>query len=78
MIRYASSEDTQGRVPNLGYGLFLKTQIGTTFKRTGNFSERRRLSEPLKALKRHFQHSRADSCVKKVPKIDCYFLLIKL
>ena len=28
----------------------------------------------LKALKRHFQHSQANSCVKKVPKIDCYFL----
>ena len=29
----------------------------------------------LKALKCHFQHSRAESCVKKVPKIDRYFLL---
>ena len=29
----------------------------------------------LKALKRHLQHSQADSCVKKIPKIDCYFLL---
>ena len=29
----------------------------------------------LKALKRHFQHSQADSCVKNVPKIDRYFLL---
>ena len=28
----------------------------------------------LKALKRHFQHSQANSCVKKVPKIDRYFL----
>ena len=27
----------------------------------------------LKALKRYFQHSQADSCVKKVPKIDRYF-----
>ena len=29
----------------------------------------------LKALKRHFQHSQADSCEKKVPKIDRYFRL---
>ena len=29
----------------------------------------------LKALKRNFQHSQADSCIKKVPKIDRYFLL---
>ena len=29
----------------------------------------------LKALKRHFQHSQADSCVKKVPKMDYYFRL---
>ena len=28
----------------------------------------------LKALKCNFQHSQADSCVKKVPKIDRYFL----
>ena len=58
------------------------------FNGTGNFCERRR-REPLggvgacphrkfsnlKALKRNFQHSQADSCVKKVSKIDCYFLL---
>ena len=30
-------------------------------------------SESLKT--RHFQHSQADSCVKKVPKIDRYFFL---
>ena len=29
----------------------------------------------LKALKRNFQHSQADSCVKTVPKSDRYFLL---
>ena len=29
----------------------------------------------LKALKRHFQHSQANSCAKKVPKIDGYFLI---
>ena len=29
----------------------------------------------LKALKCYFQHSQADSCVKKVLKIDRYFLL---
>ena len=28
----------------------------------------------LKALKPHFQHSQTNSCVKKVLKIDCYFL----
>ena len=32
----------------------------------------------VKALKRHFQYSQVDSCVKKVPRIDCYFLLLKL
>ena len=58
-----------------------------TFNGTGNICERRR-REPLgglgacyprkfsnlKALKRHFQHSQADSCIKNVPKIDRYFL----
>ena len=34
-----------------------------------------RKSSNLKALKHHFQHSQADSCVNKVPKIDYYFLL---
>ena len=29
----------------------------------------------LKDLKHHFQHSQADSCVKKVPKTARYFLL---
>ena len=29
----------------------------------------------MNALKRHFQHSQADGCIKKVPKIDRYFLL---
>ena len=81
MIRYASSEDTEGRVSNL------QSQMGTTFNGTGKCYERRR-REPLgrsgacsprkfsnlKALKRHFQHSQANSCVKKVPKIDRYFL----
>ena len=28
----------------------------------------------MKALKPHFQYSQANSCVKKVPIIDCYFL----
>ena len=30
----------------------------------------------LKVLKRNFQHSQADGCVKKVPKID--YLLLNL
>ena len=29
----------------------------------------------LKAFISHFQHSQADTCVKKVPKIDRYFFL---
>ena len=65
------------------------TEFGTSFSSAGNTCERRR-REPLggsggmpcpgkfsnlKALKCHFQHSQAESCVKMVPKIDCYFLL---
>ena len=58
-------------------------EIGTIFNGKGNFCKRRRrevagglggLPPPpprkfsdLKALKRHFQHSQDDSCVKKVP-----------
>ena len=41
-------------------------EIGTTFNGTEN----------LKALKRHFQHSQADSCIKKVrPKLIVIFFL---
>ena len=63
-------------------------EIGTIFNGTGNLCERRRLEllgglgayppaenfniwKPFK--KRHLQHSQADSCVKKVLKIDHYF-----
>ena len=86
-IRYASSADTQRRVSNVR--TIKLELFGTTFNGTGNLSERRRrawlgglgaCSPPpprkflnLKALNRHFQHSRADSCFKKVSKID-YFL----
>ena len=65
--------------------------ISTTFNGSVNFCERRRREplwgyggmgacparkfSNLNALKRDFQHSRADSCVEKVPKIDRYFLL---
>ena len=41
MVRYASSDDTQGRVTNLGL-----TEAGKTFNGTGNIYERRR-REPL-------------------------------
>ena len=84
-IRYASSADTQRRVSNL-QTIKLKL-FGTTFNGTRQFIERRKREAlgwfggmphrrilNLKALKGHFQHSQADSCVKKVPKID-YFLL---
>ena len=63
--------------------------MGTTFNGRGNRCEWRR-REPLgggevgaypprkfsnmKALKPHFQYSQANSCVKKVPIIDRYFL----
>ena len=64
------------------------SEIWPTFNGRVNFCERRR-REPLgalgaspprkfsnlKILKRHFQHSGADSCVEMVPKIDRYFLL---
>ena len=85
MIRYASSEDTLRRLSN-PRAIKLKL-FGTTFYDTGNFNERRRREaiggsggkSPQKilkseSLKRNFQHSQADGCVKKVPKID-YFLL---
>ena len=83
MIRYTSSKDTHAEWPTYG-----QTEIGTTFNGTGKISEQGR-HEPLggsggmpprkfsnlKALKRHFQHSQANSYVKKVLKIDRYFLL---
>ena len=84
MVRNGSCEDT--RVACQTYRL---TEIETILNGKVNFCERRRC-EPLGslgacsprkdsnlvALKRHFQHSRADSCVVKVPaKIDRYFLL---
>ena len=67
------------------YGILNLNRV--SFNCTENFWEHRR-REPLgrcggmpprkisnlKALKRNFQHSQADSCVQKVPKIDCYFL----
>ena len=69
--------------PNYGVG-----QMGTTFNGTGNCwrellgesgcmppppPKKKKISN-LKALKRHFQQSHVNSCVKKVPKIDRYFL----
>ena len=41
---------------------------------SGGIVPPRKLSD-LKALKGHFQNSQADSCVKKVPKIDRYLSL---
>ena len=59
-----------------------------TFNGTGNFCSRLRRKplgglgacsprkfSNLKAFISHFQHSQADTCVKKVPKIDRYFFL---
>ena len=76
MIRHVNSEDTRTLCPT--YGL---TETGTTFNGSGKFCEplggfgacSPRKCSNLKALKHHFQHSQADSCVKKIPKID--FLL---
>ena len=87
MIRYASSEDTLRRLSNLR-AVKLKL-FGTIFNDTGNFNERPRREalegsggmpsgkfQNLKVLKRNFQHSQANGCVKKVPKID--YLLLNL
>ena len=59
------------------------TEIGTTFNGTGNICERlggsggmlpKKFSN-MKALKRHFLHSQADSCVKKVRELIIIFFL---
>ena len=90
MIRCASSGDIcKAECPT-----YRITEIGTTFNVMGNICERRRHEplgggggdgacaprtfSNLKALKLHFQHSQVDSCVKKVPKTDRYFLFFKL
>ena len=80
MIRQASCEDTRAKCQT--YGL---TEIGATCNGAGNLLRASRGLCPsppppppphprkcsnLKSLKRNFQHSRADSCVKKVSKID--------
>ena len=80
MIRCASCEDTKAQCQT--YGL---TKIGTTFNGGENFSERAcrgvwghaspRKFSYLKTLKYPFLHSRTDSCVEKVSKIERYFLL---
>ena len=80
MIRYATSEDTRAVKLKL---------FGTIFYDTGIFNERPRREAPgesggmpppppenLKGLTRNFQHSQADGCVIKVPKID--YLLFNL
>ena len=71
------------------YGLVNSSYWGRPLNGTGNFNERRRREELggsrgmpppprkflyLEALKRHFQHSQADGCVKKLPKIVYFFL----
>ena len=82
MLHYASSEDTLRR-PSNPRAVKLKL-FGTIFYDMGNFNERPRrdalgesggMNPPQKilkseSLKRNFQHSQADGCVKKVPKID--------
>ena len=81
MIHYASSGDTLRR-QSKPQAVKLKL-FGTIFYDTGNFNERPRREAlggsggmpPQKilkseSLKRNFQHSQADGCVKKVPKID--------
>ena len=79
MIRQASCEDTRAKCQT--YGL---TEIGATCNGAVTFCEplggsalpppppppHPRKFSNLKSLKRNFQHSRADSCVKKVSKID--------
>ena len=80
LIRYENSEDVQGKCVQpteyLKSGRFLMVQE-TFASAEGNASPSpppppRKFSD-LKALKRHFQHSQADSCVKKVPQIFRYF-----
>ena len=84
IIRYVTSVDTRRRVSNLR----LLNWKRVTLNGMVNVCERPR-REPLggcgacsprkfsnvKALKRNFQRSQADSCVKKVPKIDRYLFL---
>ena len=82
IIRHGTSEVTRWQCPTYRPLNWNRAN----FNGAGNVSERR-MREPLgecgvmpprkfsnlKAWKRHFQHSRADSCVKTEPKIDCYF-----
>ena len=73
MIRYASStEDTLHRLSN-PQGVKLKL-FGTIFYDMGNFNKRPR--REVLGGSGNFQHSQADGCVKKVPKID--YLLLNL
>ena len=84
-MRYASFEDTLRRLSN-PRAVKLKL-FGTIFYDTGNFNDRPSASGGLwaclprkflnlKVLKRNFQHSQDDGCVKKVLKID--YLLLNL
>ena len=79
MIGHASSKDSRAERPTCG-----PSAIGTNLMIKGKFASAKGASLQgvwgqfwnMKALKRHFLHSQADSYVKKVPKIDRYFLLI--
>ena len=55
------------------------TEIGMTLMAGGTFVRAKAASLykffKSETLKCHFQHSQVDSYVKKVPNIDCYFLL---
>ena len=85
MIRYSRSED-RTECPTYGasriYGDDFQSGMGKCCERrrreplggSGGMPPRKFLN--LKALKRHFQHSQAKGCVRKVPKIDRHFLNI--
>ena len=60
------------------WGTFRKGWGAGCERRSGIGRERNCLMENLKALKCHFQHSLAESCVNKVPKIDHYDFLLNL
>ena len=85
IIRYATLEDPRGRVSNLRT-IKLKSGDFWWYRKLLRASKARasggggvvgacfpKKFSILKALKRHFQDSQADSCVEKVPKIDRYF-----
>ena len=83
MIRYASSENTQGRVTNLRsnwnrdefscYRKHLRAPKAQASRGVWGHAPQKFFFfffSSLKALKCHFQRSQTENCVKKVPKID--------